>query len=90
MEMLASYFTVDNVARFLTIGGGIIGFVVFVRNELTQLRADISRIDDKLKIFQDSIKHLSDILTQIAVQNVRLNMIEKDIDELRHRKGFID
>jgi len=37
----------------------------------------------------DSVQQLNAILTKIAVQETRLNMIEKDIDEIRHGKGLV-
>lgn len=78
------------IAQGLSVLAGVIGFVVWIRSELIGLRSDISQIKDHQKVLMESLKQLNIILTQIAVQDTRLNMLEKDIDELRHRKGFID
>jgi len=68
---------------------GVFGFAVFVRAELLSLRSDIAQIKESQRMLMEGLKQLNTILTQIAVQDARINMIEKDIDELRHHKGFI-
>lgn len=69
---------------------GVFGFAVFIRAELLSLRSDITQIKESQKLLMESLRQLNTILTQIAVQDARINMLEKDIDELRHHKGFID
>lgn len=88
-EFIAQFFTFDNIVRTLTIISGIIGFIVYIHKEITRLRSDVAAIKEHQKLLMDAIKQLNNILTQIAVQEARLNMIEKDIDEIRHGKGFI-
>lgn len=87
-EFLA-YLTLDNIIKATAIVGGVISFLVYVRTELRQLRADVTQIKEHQKMLMDAIHQLNHILTKIAVQEARLNMIEKDIDELRHGQGFI-
>lgn len=69
---------------------GVFGFAVYLRAELLTLRSDITQIKDSQKVLVESLRQLNTILTQIAVQDARINMLEKDIDELRHHKGFIE
>lgn len=89
MEQLLSYLNFDTFVRVCTIVGSIIAFLVYVRAELISLRSDITQIKEHQKLLMDAIQQLNTILTKIAVQEARLNMIEKDIDELRHGQGFI-
>lgn len=89
IELLSPYLSVDNVLKATAIVGGIISFIVYVRTELVSLRADIAQIKDHQTMLMDNIKQLNNILTQIAVQDVRLSMMEKDIDELRHGRGLV-
>ncbi len=84
---------VDHISPIMqgaSIFAGVVGFFFWMRTELVNLRSDMSQIKDQQKMLMESLKQLNTILTQIAVQDARLNMIEKDIDELRHRKGFIE
>lgn len=90
MESILPYFSLDNILKGLAIVGGCISFLVYIKTELTQLRADVTQIKEHQRLLMDAIKQLNTILTQIAVQEARLAMIEKDIDELRHYRGFIE
>ncbi len=83
------YFTIESIFRGITIAGGILGFIIYLRTELLSLRKDMTYIKTHQDSLMDGIKQLNTILTQIAVQEVRLNMIEKNVDELRHGKGFV-
>jgi len=80
---------INALAQGASIFAGIIGFFFWMRSELVSLRVDIVQIKDHQKMLMESLKQLSTILTQIAVQDARLNMIEKDIDELRHGQGLV-
>ncbi len=84
-----SFLTVDNIIKGLAVIGGIVSFIVYLRTELSQLRVDVTQIKEHQKMLMDSVQQLNAILTKIAVQETRLNMIEKDIDEIRHGKGLV-
>ncbi len=84
-----SLFTVDNIIKGFAVIGGIVSFIVYLRTELSQLRLDVTQIKEHQRLLMDSIQQLNSILTKIAVQEARLNMIEKDIDEIRHGKGLV-
>jgi len=88
MEWVFEHF--NSITQAVSIAAGVIGFFYYLRIQLTHLQADVQQIKEQQKLLMDSLKQLNTILTQIAVQDARINMIEKDIDELRHRKGFID
>lgn len=75
------------VASILTSG---VGFALWIKSELLSLRLDVSAIKEHQKLLLDGIKQLNTILTQIAVQDTRINMMEKSIDELRHGRGYIN
>lgn len=88
MEFFQQYY--DAIFRGMVIAGGVISFIIYLRTEISNLRSDVTQIKDHQKMLMDSIKSLNTILTQIAVQETRMNMLEKDIDELRHGQGFIN
>lgn len=67
------------IAAFL--GGGLFAFFT--------MRADINVIRNDVGYLQRSFERLSAILTQVAVQDARISMIEKDVDEMRHGQGYI-
>lgn len=89
MDWVLPFLTADNIIKVIAIFGSIISFVVFIHSKLTQLSSDVSQIKEHQKTLMDSLNQINNILTKIAVQDTRLNMLEKDIDELRHGQGFI-
>jgi hypothetical protein len=73
------------IGDFLTIISFIIvglGIIWAMRGELKMLSRDVQAQGVK-------IDRLEEILTVQAVQNERLNMIDKRLDELAHGKGFV-
>lgn len=60
-----------------------------LKNQIATLRQDIDHIKDNQRDLSESFKQLGSILTKVAVQDTRLNMIEKKLDELSHGQGFI-
>lgn len=80
----------NSIMQALSIAAGVIGFFLYMRVQLLQLVNDVHQIKEQQKLLMESLKQLNSILTQIAVQDARISMIEKDIDELRHNKGFIN
>lgn len=57
---------------------------------ISLLRKDVSYIQEGQRILNEAFKQLGAILTQVAVQDTRLSMIEKRVDELAHGKGLIE
>lgn len=73
----------------LTIVGGIMTFVFAIRSDINLLRRDVLDIQHRQDSLDEAFRTLGKILTQVAVQDNRLHMIEKSIDELRHGQGYI-
>ena len=56
--------------------------VVSMRHELKELRADVH----ELKV---DVKQFAGILTSLAIQNERINLLDRRYEELRHGEGFV-
>lgn len=70
--------------------GSVVGAFIYVRADLITLQNDVNHVKRQQETLIESLRQLNTILTQVAVQDARLHMIEKDIDELRHHKGYIN
>lgn len=88
MDWFVEHF--NALIQIVSVTAGVIGFFLYIRVQLTSLLHDVAQIKEQQRMLMESLKQLNTILTQIAVQDTRINMIEKDIDELRHNKGFIN
>jgi len=70
--------------------GGIIGGWIRLNGKISQIESDVRSLQSSNEGFGRAFDQLSKILTQVAVQDVRILNVEKDIDELRHHKGFVN
>lgn len=80
----------DIIFKVGAIGLGAYGFLLSLRNEIKHIATDMIHIKDNMKRLEDAFTQLGSILTQVAVQGVRLQMMEKRIDELSHGRGYVE
>lgn len=81
--------SVGNLIQIGVILGGIMTMYYTLRSDVRVLRHDLRYIEHKVETLSEAFTQLGRILTQVAVQDTRLSMIEKNVDELRHGQGFI-
>ena len=74
--------TIGNIIEIGAILGG--GGTVFVT-----LRNTVANMKDDVAAMQTEIKKLAEVITKMAVTDVRLTNVEQDIRELRHGRGFV-
>lgn len=79
-----------NLIQIFTVVGG--GIWVFAKqsNRISLLSQSILHLEEAQRILNEAFAQLGKILTQVAVQDTRLSMMEKALDEIRHGKGFIE
>lgn len=80
---------VSNLIQLGSVLGAWIWMFLSMRSELRILRHDINSLERAQIALGEAFKQLGTILTQIAVQDMRLSMIDKNLDEMRHGKGFV-
>lgn len=80
--MIEQTITIGNIIEIASILGG--GLAVFIT-----LKNTVSNIKDDVAGMQQEIKKLADVITKMAVTDIRLTNLEQDIRELRHGEGFV-
>jgi len=60
-----------------------------MKSEVKVIRHDVHNIEKQLEHLSESLNRLGTILTQLAVQDARISMIERSIEDFRHGKGFV-
>ena len=78
-----------NIFTVLTVVGSVMGLLYTMKGDILVVKTDISYLQDHIKALTEAFSQLGKVLTQVAVQDQRINMIEKDIDEIRHGKGLV-
>lgn len=79
----------DTIVKIAAVAMAALGFFLGLRSEITSIRADINYIKENQKALAEAFTQLGNILTKVAVQDVRLQMMEKKLDEMAHGQGFI-
>ena len=80
---------VGHVLSLLAVLGTVIGMFFATKADVRVLKSDVRRIEATILTLNEAFIQLGHILTQVAVQDNRIHMLEKNIDELRHGQGFI-
>jgi hypothetical protein len=65
------------------------GFFWAMKTDISVIKNNIYHLQETQKTMTEAFSQLGKILTQVAVQDSRINMIEKRLDELAHGKGHI-
>lgn len=87
MEFLVQNF--DAMVKIVLGAIGALAFFFALRNEILGIKGDVEHIKENQKALAEAFTQLGNILTKVAVQDVRLQMIEKKLDELAHGQGFV-
>lgn len=80
---------VGNIAVIITMIMTAAGIVYGMRGDIRLLKHDLKHLEQNQDSLNEAFTQLGSILTQVAVQDTRISMIEKSVDELRHGQGFI-
>jgi len=78
-----------NILTIVSVVGSVMALVFKMQGDLTIVKHDVHYLQDNIKALTEAFAQLGKVLTQVAVQDQRINMIEKDIDEIRHGKGLV-
>lgn len=60
-----------------------------LKGDVNVLSHDVHNIQQNQKAMTEAFTQLGKVLTQVAVQDNRIHMIEKKVDELSHGMGFV-
>ena len=80
--MIEQTVTIGNIIEIGVIAAGAISIFVGLRSTVSNIKEDVQGM-------QTEIKKLADVITRMAVTDLRLTNVEQDIREMRHGKGFV-
>ena len=81
--------SMGSILQTLILASTVFGFIYTMRGDINLVKRDIRYLQDTQKAMTQAFTQLGKILTSVAVQNSRMNMLEKRIDELSHGDGFV-
>lgn len=65
-------------------------FIWSMKGDINIVKNDINYLQDSQKALAEAFNQLGTILTSVAVQDARITMVEKRVDELAHGHGYVD
>lgn len=77
------------LAEIAVIIGGTFTLAIKIGRAVERFELVGRQQGDEIKELKDDIRILNNLVTQIAVQDTRLNMIDARVEELRHGKGMV-
>lgn len=78
-----------NLISILTLGTGVLFFMSSIKYKVDYMEESIEDLKKSQKELSNHMLKLSQIITTVAVQDSRLEVLERAVDELRHGSGFI-
>ena len=75
------------IGAFLAAG---VGAFFALRSDIRILRHDMKNVQQEQIALGENLAQLTNVMTTLAVQQVRLDRAEKTIDEMRHGQGFVN
>lgn len=82
--------SLGNILTIVSVVGSAIAFVWTMKGDINVVKNDIRYLQKSQEALSEAFSQLDKILTFVAVQDTRLSMIEKKIDELSHGYGYVD
>lgn len=73
----------------MAVVGSVMTFIWTMKSDILVIKSDVEYLQESQHDLSETFKQFGKILTAVAVQDSRINMIEKRIDELAHGKGLI-
>lgn len=66
-----------------------VGGFYAIRTDISVIKNNIQHLQETQKTLTEAFSQLGKILTSVAVQDTRMSMIEKKVDELAHGEGLV-
>lgn len=82
--------SLGNILTIISVVGAVMTFIWTMRGDINIVKNDIRYLQESQKALTEAFSQLGKILTSVAVQDARISMIEKIMDELAHGHGYVD
>ena len=82
--------SLGNILTIISVVGAVMTFIWTMRGDINIVKNDIRYLQESQKALTEAFSQLGKILTSVAVQDARISMIEKKMDELAHDHGYVD
>lgn len=89
MPVIEYTISVGNIVTILSVIGSVMALIYNMKGDIGIVKHDIHYLQESHRSLTEAFNQLGKVLTQVAVQDQRLNMMEKRVDELAHGDGIV-
>jgi len=82
--------SIGNLVTIFTVVGSVMALMYSMKGDITIVKHDVHYLQQSHRALTEAFAQLGKVLTQVAVQDQRINMLEKRLDELAHGKGIVN
>lgn len=82
--------SLGNILTIISVVGAVMTFIWTMRGDINIVKNDIRYLQESQRALTEAFSQLGKILTSVAVQDARISMIEKKMDELAHGHGYVN
>ncbi len=90
LPMIEYSISLGNILTILSVVGSVMAFIWTMKTDIIIIKSDVSYLQKSQAVLTEAFSQFGKVLTTIAVQDSRITMTEKKIDEMAHGKGFVD
>jgi DNA repair ATPase RecN len=81
--------SIGNILTIFSVIGSVMALLYNMKGDISIVKHDIHYLQESHKALTEAFAQLGRVLTQVAVQDQRMNMLEKRLDELAHGEGIV-
>ncbi len=89
MPLIEYSISIGNILTILGVVGSTMALLYNMKGDISIVKHDIHYLQESHKALTEAFTQLGKVLTQVAVQDNRMNMVEKRLDELAHGRGYV-
>ncbi len=89
MPIIEYTISIGNILTILGVVGSTMALLYSMKGDIVIVKHDIHYLQESQKALTEAFSSLGRVLTQVAVQDNRINMMERRVDELAHGDGYI-
>jgi hypothetical protein len=82
--------SLGNIITIFSVVGSVMALLYNMKGDISIVKHDIHYLQESHKALTEAFTQLGRVLTQVAVQDQRINMLEKRVDEIAHGDGLVN
>lgn len=88
MPILEYTISIGNILTIVGVVGSTMALLYSMKGDIVVVKHDIHYLQESHRALTEAFTNLGKVLTQVAVQDNRINMMERRMEEFFHGEGY--